>query len=454
MDIGFEGFETSDFDVDLEDVVVKKTGKYDRIWRVGKGGSICFHSQHDRYVYFGAMDCYLYKIDCITGKEMWRFRTDGIILGRPSEVHDGMIFFGSYDQNIYALNFETGKEIWRFKTGGKIGTNRPIADNGIVYVGSQDGNLYAIEVATGKEVWRFKTGDEIACTPTSHGNMVFIGSFDGNYYCVDKATGKEIWRHKTGDNIQMDEPSLVCNGMIFITSFDNYLRAINIETGKEIWRFKTGKYGNTGGPHLWNGVLYQGSRDGFFYALTPEGKELWRFKCGGVTLGFGVLNNQIYITSEDGYVYCLLPEGKEIWRFRAGEGVFDYPTFYDNKIYFGSWDCNFYCVDSLTREEIWRFETSSRVPAPAPPAKEQFKVEIKKETIVEDAESADNYKEKKEKTVSLSDYHVKSEYHTESEYKQKSDYDTNFVMFKDIMEEENIWTSGSKVLRPQTLTSR
>ncbi|MCK5023976.1 MAG: PQQ-binding-like beta-propeller repeat protein, partial [Candidatus Aenigmarchaeota archaeon] len=176
------------------------------------------------------------------------------------------------------------------------------------------------------------------------------------------------------------------------------------------------------------------------------GKELWRFKCGGVTLGFGILNNEIYITSEDGFVYCLSPDGKEVWRFKAGEGVFDYPTFYDNKIYFGSWDCNFYCVDSITREEVWRFETSSRVPALAPAAKELFKAEIKRRTNFEEASSEDKYKSKKSNEISLSDYHVKSEYASTSEYKQKSDYDTSFVMFENVMEVEGLWISGSKVL--------
>ncbi len=414
MDIGFETFESgfSDFDVDVEEVLVKKTGKYDRIWRVGKGGSVCYHSSHDRYVYFGAMDSYVYKIDCVTGKELWRFRT-----------------------------------------GGKIGTNHAVVHREMVYVGSQDGYLYCIDSTKGKLIWRFKTGDEISSTPVVHENNVFIGSFDGYFYCIDTGTGQEIWRIRTGDNIQMDEPPLVYNGMIFVTSFDNYLRAINIETGKEVWRFKTGKYGHATGPKAWNGILYQGSRDGFFYALNMNGGELWRFKTGGVTLGFGVLNNQIYITSEDGNLYCLSPEGNELWRFKTGGGIYDHPTFYKGKIYFGSWDCNFYCVDSLTREESWRFETSSRVPAPVPPAKEQFTVEIKKETTFEEAESEDKYKKKKEKTVSLSDYHVKSEYHVESEYRQKSDYDTSFVMFEDVMEEIT-WISDLKVSRvPSSMSS-
>ena len=44
MDFGFGGFDTAefgDFEVDVEDVNVSKKKKYDRIWKVGFGGSVC-----------------------------------------------------------------------------------------------------------------------------------------------------------------------------------------------------------------------------------------------------------------------------------------------------------------------------------------------------------------------------------------------------------------------------
>ncbi len=124
-----------------------------------------------------------------------------------------------------------------------------------------------------------------------------------------------------------------------------------------------------------------------------------------------------------------------------------------DKIFFGSWDCHEYSVDVKTGKEFWRFRTSSMVQGYIPPSTEAFKLEVKKETRLEEAISEDKYKEKKEETISLSDYHVESEYSSESEYKQKSDYDVNFVMFEGIMECEELWTSDSRDLRPRTLTS-
>ncbi len=81
-----------------------------------------------------------------------------------------------------------------------------------------------------------------------------------------------------------------------------------------------------------------------------------------------------------------------------------------------------------------------------------FKVEIKKETHIEEAVKESKYKKKKEETVSLSDYHVESEYSSETEYKTKSDYDVQWVLFEGILEGEEIWISGSRDLKPRTLT--
>ena len=58
MDFGFEntGSGFSDFDVDVEEFVVKRTKDFDRQWRIGFGGSTPFKKVHDGVVYFGACD--------------------------------------------------------------------------------------------------------------------------------------------------------------------------------------------------------------------------------------------------------------------------------------------------------------------------------------------------------------------------------------------------------------
>ncbi len=123
----------------------------------------------------------------------------------------------------------------------------------------------------------------------------------------------------------------------------------------------------------------------------------------------------------------------------------------DGVLCFGSWDCHLYLADPETGEEIWRFQTSTNKQSFIPEPFECFELEVKKDTGIEEAAEDGKYKKKKEEeSVSLSDYHVTSEYSSESEYKQKSDYDTSFVIFEGIMEGEDLWTSDSKVLSPDS----
>ncbi|UCC91901.1 MAG: PQQ-like beta-propeller repeat protein, partial [Candidatus Aenigmatarchaeota archaeon] len=153
----------------------------------------------------------------------------------------------------------------------------------------------------------------------------------------------------------------------------------------------------------------------------------------------------------DGNVYCLSLEGKELWRFKTNGGVYTSVVLIDGALCFGSWDCHLYLADPDTGGEIWRFQTSTNEQSYIPDPFECFEMEVKKDTGIEEAVEDGKYKKKKEETVSLSDYHVTSEYATTSEYKQKSDYDTSFVMFEGVMECEELWTSGSRDLKPQTL---
>ncbi|NIO23140.1 MAG: PQQ-binding-like beta-propeller repeat protein [Candidatus Aenigmarchaeota archaeon] len=452
MDLGFEsGF--SDFDVDVEEVEVKKVKKYDRIWHIKEGGSIYQKPTiHEGVMYFGAMDSCVYAVDAESGKEIWRTKLEGPVMGSCPLVRGNVIYIGSYAYDFYALNRETGKIVWRFRTGGEV-ISTPAVWNDKIYFCSGDGYAYCLDLE-GKPVWKFKTGDKVASSPAVAEGKVVFGSFDDNYYCLDAETGEELWRFKTGAEIWQVNPVLIKEGRVYCSSFDNHVYCLDLETGREIWRFKTGKYGNSSAPVYYKGLLYHGTRDGIMYCLTLEGKELWRFKCReAMDCGVGHEGMFLFVNG-DGFLYALdAKTGKELWRFRTGTVNYHFPTVWEGKIYFSSWDCHIYAID-LEGKELWRFASSNLRESEIPPTYGAWKMEIKKSSTDEETIEDEKYREKKEESVSLSDYHVTSEYSTTSEYKQKSDYDTSFVMFEDVLEGEDIWTSDSRDLRPRSLTLR
>jgi outer membrane protein assembly factor BamB len=443
MDFGFEGFESADFDVELEDVEVKRIKRFERLWKIGRGGSICYTRVFDGIVYFGSADKNFYAIDAESGKELWRFRTGGVIMGWGDSAGDS-IFFTSFDQYCYAVDRRTGKELWRFRANGEM-FEGPVYGEGSIIIGTKGGYVHSINAKTGKEIWTFKTGDDILSGATIYEGNVYIGSCDSNYYCISLENGKEVWRFKTGDLIHSDMKSPVVDGKIFFGSFDSHLYCLDVKTGKEIWRFKTGQYGNSEPPLYRNGVLYQGSRDGILFAISLEGKELWRFKTGGLLTMPIEARGRLYFGSEDGFFRCLDLKGNELWRFNVQGLMWDVPSYANGRIIFGTWSCHVHSLDALSGEEDWRFTTSDASPSSVQPPHESFKMEIKKMAQTDMTAGESKYRGKKGETVSLSNYHIANDYSTTSEYKQKSDYDTSFVMFEGVLKTEELpWISVSK----------
>lgn len=453
MDFGFEGFESSDFDVEIEDVAVRKVGKFKRIWGATEGGSIVRTTLLGDKLYWGSFDGYVYALDIERKKLLWRTKFDAMIDSSPV-CSEGFLYIGDREGNFYCIEASNGRAVWRYKMGGAMAGYARVR-KGLVYTSCQDSNFYAFNVKTGEVIWKFKTGRDMCCTPGFYKNTVIFGSFDGYAYCADARTGKELWRFKTGAEIFDPVHLTVHENIVFIPSFDSYLYAINAETGEEVWKTKLGNYGVAMSPTIVNERIYIGARDGNLYCLDMRGNEIWRFQTGGVVESKAVIRNgRIYFGSEDGNMYCLDFEGNEIWRFKVDGQIWDEPKIYKNTLLFGAVDCRVHYLDLETGKELWNIQTSTLRKSIWPHPYDMFRVEVKKETHIEEPISEGKYKKKKEETVSLSDYQIEGEYHTESEYKTKSDYDTSFVMFEGVMRGEEIWTSGSKVLKPQTLRQR
>jgi outer membrane protein assembly factor BamB len=458
MDFGFEGFGTADFgdfDVDLQEIEVKKIKKFDRIWNIGAGGSINQRVLvHEGVVYFGAMDYNIYAVDANTLEELWRFRTGGIIMESSPVIDGNTLYIGSFDGYMYSLDL-SGRLVWRFKTSGKI-ISCAVVEGDYLYFCGQDAYVYCLDKRTGELAWKFRTGDEIAGTVAISGSRLFVGSFDGYFYCLDTETGKEIWRFKTGAEVYCIGPPYVKDGIVYFGSFDNYMYALRTEDGKEVWRIRLGQYGIAVGPVPYRDMLLQESRDGIVFAVDYEGRVKWRFRTG-LTAGLPLVDGDtIYVSSEDSQIYCLDGSGKLLWKRKTGGPAWWMPAVHGDRLFIGSWDCKLYVLDKRNGEIISAFNTSSSQQAHLPDFKEGFRAEVKHGAKIEDAISEERYRSKKKtESVSLSDYHVSSEYSTTSDYKTKGDYDTSFVMLEEILRTEELaCLSGSEISSPASRISR
>ncbi len=295
-------------------------------------------------------------------KDDWGVEFGGSISAGVT-LHDGKLFFGCADYHLYCVDARTGKEVWRFRAGDVNDTSYPVVDDGMVYSGFFDGYLYAVNERDGKLIWKFKTGKRVTGTPTVCGDLVIFGSWDEFIYALDKKSGKELWRFKTGDRVGCTPTFDGRN--VYIGSFDGYVYALEAKTGKEVWRFRTG--GSMFNYHqqpIREGIMYFTNWDGYLYALdTRTGRDIWKFKMGkGTGVTPLVHEERIYFGSWDRNFYCISLEGKELWRFRAKDILEDFkPLIHDGIVYFGSIDRNFYALDAETGKEVWSFRTGGTI---------------------------------------------------------------------------------------------
>jgi outer membrane protein assembly factor BamB len=164
------------------------------MWRFRTGAEA--HNDVDILVYgnmvfFASFDGNLYAVNVETGNETWRYRAAKFGCGNAPVEHNNILYYGTRDGYLVALTPE-GKEIWKFKTGGII-EGLPVIHDGKIYIGSEDSFLYVLDMK-GKELWRFKTNGYLYDTPKIRKNLVYIGSWDCHVYAIDMNTHKEVWR--------------------------------------------------------------------------------------------------------------------------------------------------------------------------------------------------------------------------------------------------------------------
>lgn len=73
-------------------------------------------------------------------------------------VEDAVFFGSSADDSVRCLELTTGKERWKFITDGPVRV-APLIANGRVYFGSDDGFVYCLNATDGKLFWKFRPVD-------------------------------------------------------------------------------------------------------------------------------------------------------------------------------------------------------------------------------------------------------------------------------------------------------
>jgi outer membrane protein assembly factor BamB len=248
---------------------------------VGDNGLIYFTSMSDKLFALNPDGTKKWEYDLDTSIDIW---------SSPLVDEDGTAYVGSHDDfhgKIYAVD-EDGNLLYKFEGNGDICSSPAMDDDGVIYFGSGDGHIYAFYSSSGTEKWKYKlddVGDKNAFVDSSPAigpdGTIYIGAtLQGTLYAIDK-NGNYKWSLKLGDSIDTWSSPAIYEGTVYIGSDDGYFYAVNADTGDLEWKYDLGG-GGGGSPAIGaDGTIYttcEGKLEGDnFFAFNQQGEKIWGF---------------------------------------------------------------------------------------------------------------------------------------------------------------------------------
>ena len=123
--------------------------------------------------YFGDYDGTVFGLNIRTKKMVWEIpgnEQSGSVLAVPA-VGNNSVVIGNEDKYLYCYNASDGKLIWKYRTNGRIVGSAVITATKVLFT-STEGYVYILGLTDGKKLWSFNTG-----TPVSSSPAVIKGKF-------------------------------------------------------------------------------------------------------------------------------------------------------------------------------------------------------------------------------------------------------------------------------------
>ena len=224
-------------------------------------------------------------------------------------------------------------------------------------------------VSGNSTLWQLPIGDKVYSSCAVVNGIVYVGSNNGTLYALNAANGTVVWSYNTGGIIS-SSPTVV-DGKIYVGTAPvgsvGSLFVLNATNGELMWQGITDSAIDTSSPVLVTPSIGIGP---LVCAVTTSGKIyawdaitqmlLWsQVSVSNFSSSSPAANNgRLYIGSNDGYFYCVDPRtGVAIFSFQTGGRVVSSPAIADGVVYFGSDDYNVYALNATTGIPLWNFTT-------------------------------------------------------------------------------------------------
>ncbi len=219
-----------------------------------------------------------------------------------------------------------------------------------VFVPLTGGGLLAVDAATGSVIWRADLTTDVL--PAVDETRVHVVAADA-IHALDAATGSELWR--TSLAAPVSTPLVTRGGWVIAALQNGDVVALRGSDGSDVWRQTFGA-AVVAPPAINGDRLYLPGPDGMVRALAIEtGAAIWTRALGGSVLSIAPLGNRVYVGSSDNHFYCLDDaKGRVRWRWRAGADPIGDAIADDERVFFTSLDTVVRALDRGHGAQRWR----------------------------------------------------------------------------------------------------
>ncbi|MCA9098981.1 MAG: PQQ-like beta-propeller repeat protein, partial [Planctomycetaceae bacterium] len=199
---------------------------------------------------------------------------------------------------------------------------------------------------------------EIISSASLYKNTLVFGSYDNSLYCLNQADGKLVWQYATMGPVNCS-PAVIGN-QTFVTGCDEHLRVINVETGKQELDMPLGTY-LIASPAVLDDTLYVGTYASEVVAIDWKNqKRIWAFRDPKRDFPYhasaAVTTDRIIVGGNDKRLHCLdRLSGNELWVFDTRGKIESSAVITGETVYFGSSDGKLYGVNIQTGKKTFEF---------------------------------------------------------------------------------------------------
>jgi outer membrane protein assembly factor BamB len=258
------------------------------------------------------------------------------------------------------LAFFPIETMWTLALNNSL-TATPAYDSFRAFFPLEGDRLAAYELATGNRLWLIDL--HTTFEPATGDDFVFVIK-TGSLAALRASDGSVAWELPLSETAAV--PPVWDNGWLLVSTTSGDVLALRGSDGTMVWRRNLGTPAHAH-PVFAGDRVYVPGTDGRVIALRVDtGETVWERRLGGAANDIAVNRERIYVGSHDRYFYCLNEhDGRVDWRWATGGPVIGVPVLDNRTVYFVSLDNVVRGLNRSSGVQRWKTPLSLR-PATGP----------------------------------------------------------------------------------------